>query len=69
MKHIKKMLTKIETTYYYYTRYTICIQWRTVKQTKFFKTYDEALVWAAGYPVDAKVMIGKRGTMMSARWM
>lgn len=69
MKHLIKLLTRIQTTYYYMTRYTICIKWRTVKQTKFFKTYDEALAWAAGYPVDAKIMIGKRGRMLGARWM
>jgi hypothetical protein len=69
MKQIIKTLQRIQTTYYYLTRYTICIKWRNVKQTKFFKTYDEALVWAAGYPVDAKIMIGKRGRLMAARWM
>jgi hypothetical protein len=68
MKHLIKLMQRIETTYYYMTRYMICIKWRNVKQTKFFKTYDEALDWAAGYPAEATVMIGKRGQMVSARW-
>jgi hypothetical protein len=69
MKQIIKALLRIQITYYYLTRYAICIKWRNVKQTKFFKTYDEALVWAAGYPKDATIMIGKRGRMLGARWM
>lgn len=69
MKRIIKLLQRIETLYFYLTRYMICIKWRNVKQTKFFKTYDEALIWAAGYPKDATVMIGKRGRMLGARWM
>jgi len=68
MKHLVKLLQRIETTYYFFTRYMICIKWRTVKQTKFFKTYDEALAWSTGYPVDAVVTIGKRGTLLAARY-
>jgi len=69
MKRITKLLQRIETLYLYLTCYMICIKWRNVKQTKFFKTYDEALVWAEGYPKDATIMIGKRGRMLGARWM
>jgi hypothetical protein len=68
MKYLIKLLQRIETTWFFFTRYMICIQWRTVKQTKFFKTYDEALEWSTGYPVDATVMIGKRGRMLAARY-
>lgn len=69
MKQIIKALLRMQTTYHYLTRYMICIKWRNVKQTKFFKTYDEALVWAEGYPKDATIMIGKRGRMLGARCM
>ena len=68
MKRITKTLQRIETTYHYLTRYMICIKWRNVKQTKFFKTYDEALDWAAGYPVDATILIGKRGRLIASRF-
>ena len=68
MNKLIKLLRRIETLYFYLTRYMICIKWHNVKQIKFFKTYDEALVWSAGYPVDATVMIGKRGKMLAARW-
>jgi hypothetical protein len=68
MKQIIKTLLLIQNTYHYLTRYMICIKWRSVKQTKFFKTYDEALVWSAGYPKDAVVTIGKRGRLLAARW-
>jgi hypothetical protein len=68
MKYLIKFLQRIETTWFFFTRYMICIKWRTVKQTKFFKTYDEALVWSTGYPVDAVVTIGKRGKLLAARY-
>ena len=68
MKYLVKLLQRIETTYFFFTRYMICIKWRNVKQTKFFKTYDEALAWSTHYPVDAVVTIGKRGTLLSARY-
>ena len=68
MKRIHKMLNVLETTYYYLTRYMICVQSGKIKQTKFFKTYDEALQWAALYRKGATVMIGKRGKLVGARW-
>jgi len=46
----------------------VCIEWRTVKQVKFFKCEDDALEWSRLYPYEAKVMIGKRGKLMTARW-
>jgi hypothetical protein len=68
MKHLVKLLQRIETTWFFFTRYMICIEWRNVKQTKFFKTYDEALAWSTLYRADAVVMIGKRGKMLAARY-
>ena len=68
MKQLIKFLRRIETTYYFYTRYMIAVRWRNVSQIKFFKTYDETLVWAAQYPRDAKVAIGKRGRLLATRW-
>ena len=46
----------------------VCIEWRTVKQVKFFKDEEEAVEWSRLYPYDARVMIGKRGRLMTARW-
>jgi hypothetical protein len=46
----------------------VATKWRTVEQVKFFKTEHEALDWARLYPLEAKVMIGKRGKMIMARW-
>jgi hypothetical protein len=46
----------------------VAIKWMTIEQVKFFKSKDEALDWARLYPRDAKVMIGKRGKMIMARW-
>lgn len=68
LRRIETFLRRIEMFYFYLTRFMICVRWGTVKQVRFFKTYDEALVWSAGYPVDATVLIGKRGRLLAARW-
>jgi hypothetical protein len=46
----------------------VATKWRTIEQVKFFKDEQDALDWARLYPSDAKVMIGKRGRMVMARW-
>ena len=62
------MLERIRVTWLWLTCYMVATKWRTVEQVKFFKNEDEALDWARLYPRDAKVMIGKRGRMIMARW-
>ena len=62
------MLERIRVLWLWLTCYMVATKWRTVEQVKFFKSEDEALDWARLYPLEAKVMIGKRGKMIMARW-
>lgn len=62
------MLERIRTLWLWLTCYMVCIEWRTVKQVKFFKDEEDALEWSRLYRYDAKVMIGKRGRLLMARW-
>lgn len=62
------MMNRIQTLWLWFTCYMVCIEWRTVKQIKFFKCEDDALEWSRLYPYEAKVMIGKRGKLLMARW-
>jgi len=62
------MIERIRTTWLWLTCYMVATKWRTIEQVKFFKDEQDALDWARLYPSDAKVMIGKRGRMVMARW-
>ena len=58
----------IKTLWYRLTCYVVVAQWQGIESVRFARAYKDALGWAACYPSDAVVMIGKRGRMIGARW-
>ena len=54
--------------WFYLFGYVCCFKWEGVESMRFAKTYDEALEWAACYPHNATVLIGKRGKLVGARF-
>lgn len=70
MKITKANLNKhpIKTLWYRLTCYIVVMQWQSGESVRFVRTYKEALEWAACYPADATVLIGKRGRLIGARF-
>jgi hypothetical protein len=44
------------------------MKWEGIESVRFARTYEDALSWAACYPSNAVIMIGKRGRMIGARF-
>lgn len=58
----------IRTLWYRLTCYVVVMQWEGIESVRFARTYEDALDWAACYPRNAVIMIGKRGRMIGARF-
>ena len=55
-------------TWYWLTRYMVAVKWGDTHKVHWAQTPNEALQWASCYPADAVVMVGKRGTLLAARY-
>lgn len=54
--------------WFWLTRYMVAVEWEGQRKVHWAKTEREAREWMACYP-DGLAMYGKRGRLISARWM
>jgi hypothetical protein len=60
--------SNMQTLWYWLTRYMVAVEWDGTRKVHWARNADDALQWMACYPADAVVMVGKRGTLLAARY-